>query len=257
MYKWPLDFIFKSRDHLQKYIITMQFVLAVVAFSTYGANAWFISLSFLWYLVMLHVGHNAGLHRYFSHSSYKLSKPWHIFITFISTLVAFGSPLGYAIIHKTHHRYSDTPDDPHQPKKPVKTFFFMFNSSDEKISPLYARGLRDYWISFTHSYYLLILVTFYIALLAIDPIVALSYNVGICGILLGTGWVNVVNHTSNFLSYRNFQTKDKSNNDLVAGYLLGEWHNNHHANPTSYTQKVKWWELDIPTFIIKSIKNED
>ena len=208
----------------------------------------------LWYLTTLHFGHNAGLHRYFSHSSFKLNKFWHICITFFATILGFGSPIGYAIIHKTHHRYSDTPDDPHQPSKPVKTFFFNFNSSSDTVSPLYAKGLRDYWISFTHSYYLLILAVFYGLLWYIHPFVALTYNIGICGILLGTGWVNIICHTDNFIAYRNFDTKDKSRNDLLAGYLLGEWHNNHHANPASYTQQVKWWEFDIPTYIIKWIK---
>lgn len=254
MHKWPLENIFKSRDYLQKYIITLQFVMATYAFYVLPMTASVILGAVAWYMFMLHVGHNAGLHRYFSHSSFKLSRVGHIFLTFISTLVAFGSPLGYAIIHKTHHRYSDTHDDPHQPSKPIKTFFFMFDSTNEKVSPLYAKGLRDYWISFTHSYYLLIISVFYGVLWAIDPAVALTYNIGICGILLGTGWVNVICHTNNPIAYRNFETNDKSRNDLISGYVLGEWHNNHHSNPSSYTQKVKWWEFDIPTHIIKLIK---
>jgi len=208
----------------------------------------------VWNFFLLHFGHNAGLHRYFAHKSFKLNSFWHAVITFSATVVAFGSPLGYTIVHKTHHRFSDTPDDPHQPSKPIKTLFFVFNTSDEKISPLYAKGLKDDLISFTHSYYLALISIFYLVLFFIHPYVAYTYNIAICMILLGTAWVNVVNHTSNFLSYRNFETRDKSNNDLIAGYFFGEWHNNHHANPGSWIQKAKWWEFDIPMYFIKAIK---
>jgi len=255
VHKWPLSKLFVSRDSIQKYINLLQITLAVYAIYVLPFNYTVIGLSLAWFLIMLHFGHNTGLHRYFSHSSFKLNKFWHIVITFASTLVAFGSPLGYAVIHKTHHRYSDTPDDPHQPSKPIKTFLFNFNTSDEKVSPLYAKKLRDKWVSFTHNYYLLLILLFYSLLILIDTTLALTYNIGISLILVGTGWVNIIGHTSNFIAYRNFDTKDKSNNDLVSGYIFGEWHNNHHSTPNNWSQQVKWWELDIPKYIILAIKS--
>lgn len=255
MYRWPLDRLFKSRDSLQKYIISLQLILGVYGICILPPTYAVILGSLAWYMFMLHVGHNAGLHRYFSHKSFELSETTHMIMCFLATFVAFGSPLGYSMIHKTHHRYTDLPDDPHQPSKPIRTFFFMFNTSAETVSPLYAKGLRDKWISFTHSYYILLVGVFYLTLWMISPVVALTYNIGMVFVLLGTGWVNTISHTKTFFTYRNFETKDKSRNDLFAGYILGEWHNNHHGRPTNFSQKVKWYEFDLSEYVIRAIKN--
>lgn len=249
-----MNSIFKSRDNVQKYVIGFQLLATGYALNTLTFTPSVLLMAFLWFFFMLHVGHNAGLHRYFSHSSFKLTKFWHIFLTFTSTFVAFGSPLGYAVIHKTHHRYSDTLHDPHQPSKPINTFFFNFDTSNDKVSPIYARGLKDYWINFTHRYYLLLITVFYLILWYINPVLALTYNIGIVGILIGTGWVNIIGHKNNPIAYRNHNTRDNSNNDLISGYIFGEWHNNHHSNPTNYTQQSKWWELDIPKYFIRAVK---
>jgi stearoyl-CoA desaturase (delta-9 desaturase) len=48
--------------------------------------------------------------------------------------------------------------------------------------------------------------------------------------------VNVYGHTKTFLSYRNYDTKDNSQNNYVLGYLCwGQgWHNNHHHDPKAF-----------------------
>src|SRR5687768_6536158 len=58
------------------------------------------------------------LHRYSSHQQFLLSPGWERFFHLL-TWVGMGSsylpPRAYAIIHRAHHAYSDTPKDPHSP----------------------------------------------------------------------------------------------------------------------------------------------
>jgi stearoyl-CoA desaturase (delta-9 desaturase) len=62
--------------------------------------------------------------------------------------------------------------------------------------------------------------------------------------------VNVYGHIKGWVGYRNFNTKDNSQNNFFLGYFAwGQgWHNNHHHAPASYDfgsgVSGKWWEFD-------------
>jgi stearoyl-CoA desaturase (delta-9 desaturase) len=58
--------------------------------------------------------------------------------------------------------------------------------------------------------------------------------------------------------YRNFDTKDKStNNVFMWPFILGDaWHNNHHAQAGQLSAKVKWWEIDPLAGFINLIKSK-
>src|SRR5271165_5366248 len=58
------------------------------------------------------------LHRYGAHRQFTMSKPverFFHFLTFLAQGSSYLSPRGYAILHRMHHAYSDTPKDPHSP----------------------------------------------------------------------------------------------------------------------------------------------
>ena len=50
-------------------------------------------------------------------------------------------------------------------------------------------------------------------------------------------------------------TGDESRNNLVLALLtMGEgWHNNHHFCMTSCRQGIKWWEIDVPYYLLKML----
>src|SRR5688572_26998152 len=59
------------------------------------------------------------LHRYGAHRQFSMSKGWERAFHLITYLVqgsSFLSPRGYGILHRMHHAYSDTPNDPHSPE---------------------------------------------------------------------------------------------------------------------------------------------
>src|SRR5687768_7119633 len=58
-------------------------------------------------------------HRYSAHRMFTMSKGWERFFylfTYVCQGSSFLTPKGYAILHRMHHAYSDTPRDPHSPR---------------------------------------------------------------------------------------------------------------------------------------------
>ena len=58
------------------------------------------------------------LHRYASHQMFTMSKSWEkvfFFLTFLTQGSSFLNPRAYAILHRLHHKHSDTEKDPHSP----------------------------------------------------------------------------------------------------------------------------------------------
>ena len=59
----------------------------------------------------------AGYHRYFSHRSFRVSRPMQFLMAFAGTTAVQKGPLWWASHHRAHHRYVDTERDPHTPRK--------------------------------------------------------------------------------------------------------------------------------------------
>lgn len=200
------------------------------------------------------LSHNVGLHKYFSHNSFETNKFWHIFLCLVAPLHCAGSPVSYAVAHRTHHAYSDTNKDPHSPTMGLlKVVFYKWNL--EHVSVKFMKGLTDPWMAFSHKWYALIILCFVLILGFIDPMLIIAYSTSIVFSKIGGTMTNYVCHLEhNNFNYRNFDTTDHSSNNLITGLIFGEWHNNHHANPKNWNQRVKWWEFDLSAQLIKVIK---
>jgi stearoyl-CoA desaturase (Delta-9 desaturase) len=61
------------------------------------------------------IGVNLGLHRYFTHHSYKTSLPLHLLLAFFATVAMQGSITRWVADHRRHHRFTDKPGDVHSP----------------------------------------------------------------------------------------------------------------------------------------------
>ena len=72
----------------------------------------------------------------------------------------------------------------------------------------------------------------------------------------GNSWVNqaswCVGSVCHMFGTRPFTTDDHSaNNHLVAVLAFGEGlQNNHHAFPSSYSHRVRWWEPDLSATLL-------
>ncbi|EOD07529.1 hypothetical protein EMIHUDRAFT_56174, partial [Emiliania huxleyi CCMP1516] len=58
---------------------------------------------------------NLASHRYFSHHSFRVSRPVQLVLGIASASSGQGGPLWWASNHTEHHRHCDQPHDPHSP----------------------------------------------------------------------------------------------------------------------------------------------
>lgn len=215
----------------------------------------YLSLSLLFYYLFGIVGINVGFHRYLAHRSFKTNKFWHYVLTIAGTLCVMGSPTAWTVLHRQHHRYSDTPDDPHSPhyKGPLSTWLGFWG--EIKLNPVYGRDMmRDRFQTVIHRFYLVIHICYMLLLYLLDPLLVI-YVYAIPAVLIfhSAGAFDVIAHMH---GYRTYETTDKSTNSWIANIItMGEgWHNNHHRHPAKWKQGEKWWEIDPPSWFIGLIK---
>ena len=69
-----------------------------------------------WYLSLF--AQTFFLHRYAAHQMFTMNKFWEkvfYFLTWVFQGSSFLSPKAYGIMHRLHHAYADTENDPHSP----------------------------------------------------------------------------------------------------------------------------------------------
>ena len=214
----------------------------------------YLVIGFIFHLWFGMVGVCIGLHRYFSHRSFKTSRAWEYVLGISGTLCTVGTVIGWVGLHRYHHAHSDTPEDPHDPHEIGYWNAWVYNWKPSKFTKKWIRmELQDPLTQFLHRHYFKVIFA-YIAILAlINPwLVVWCYCLPACGSYHGISAVTVIGHIH---GYTNHEVKDTSKNSWLASILsLGEgWHNNHHAHPYNYRQGEKWWELDPSAWIIKNI----
>ena len=165
------------------------------------------------------------------------------------------------VLHASfHHRYSDTPKDPHSP---VHKGFIMI-AYQQLLS--YKRVL--FGLMRREKYYTSVVSDFdfdvswqnkrglWYLPYVLHLVIALAYRRSFWCLVLGAayfhhimshpvqGWM--VNSMGHYLGYRNFNTEDNSrNNTMVAWLVAGEgYQNNHHRYPRAVKFSMKWWEFD-------------
>jgi stearoyl-CoA desaturase (delta-9 desaturase) len=206
--------------------------------------------------------HTLFLHRYASHKMFKLSPFWQNFF-YVLTIIAQGpsflNPRAYAILHKRHHAYSDTDNDPHSPVFQPNIFKMMLITYKEysqilkdpcvgkdEIQNKYLDKIGDSnWlrISFVVGY-ILIYISFAPSLWYLPMVIFHSILSPIQGA--------VVNYFGHKVGYVNHNNGDNSKNTLFFDFLmLGElFQNNHHHAPHKPNFAFKFFEFDPTYFII-------
>jgi stearoyl-CoA desaturase (Delta-9 desaturase) len=227
---------------------------------------WVIITFFIlhWYLSLF--SQTFFLHRYSAHKMFDMNKFWEKFfyvLTYLSQGSSYLNPRAYAVLHRMHHAYSDTPKDPHSPHYYTNLFTMMWKTKaiynnilnrnsepEERFSKNipewnFLDKIGDAWPSriFWGTVYVLIYIKFvptdmwYLFLLL--PI----------HFLMGPVHGAIVNWSGHKYGYSNFDNNDKSKNSLMIDFLMGGelFQNNHHKHADSPNFAKKWFELD-PTY---------
>jgi stearoyl-CoA desaturase (delta-9 desaturase) len=221
-----------------------------------GITAKAIALCVVLYIARMFLV-TAVYHRYFSHKTFRMSRPVQFVMAFAATTAAQKGPLWWAAHHRAHHRFSDTPDDLHSPRK---GFWFSHigwvlaqRSKATDIDRIQdfakypeLRFLDRYdWIG---PWMLGTFAFFYAGL----PGLFIGFFGSTVLLWHGTYTVNSLTHV---WGSRRYATDDTSrNNALIALFTGGEgWHNNHHHYPASVRQGFFWWEYDFTYYVLKAM----
>lgn len=213
----------------------------------------------IWYLSLF--SQTFFHHRYASHGAFSMSRGWEKFF-FIFTYITQGShymsPRAYAIMHRLHHAYTDTPQDPHSPNFSPNLVSMMLRTRriyqqilEDKlpVEEKFKKNLPEWaafdkWANSTLSRVLWVVayVAFFI-FFATSPWMYLLLPVII---VMGAFHGAIINWFAHKFGYRNFWLRNTSQNLFSVDILmLGEsYHNNHHKRPSAINFGVKWHELD-------------
>jgi stearoyl-CoA desaturase (delta-9 desaturase) len=224
--------------------------VAVLGFSLSGL-IWALSL----YVARMFLV-TAGYHRYFSHRTFKTSRPTQFVLALLTQTSLQRGVLWWASNHRHHHRASDTDDDLHSAKRQGFWWSHLgwflsekYNDTDyERVKDL-ARFPELRWLDRNPH---LPGVALAVALLLIGGLPALVWGFFVSSVLLWHGTFTI-NSLSHMLGKRPFDTGDESRNSPVLALItLGEgWHNNHHRYQSSTNQGFYWWQLDITHLLLR------
>lgn len=107
---------------------------------------WGELLGFLVVHYTLSIGVNLSHHRYFSHHSFAASRPVAFLIGLWGSLALQRGPLWWASHHRVHHRYCETEQDPHSPRRGFfrSHFGWTVEPAHKRIDWSYVKELARY-----------------------------------------------------------------------------------------------------------------
>ena len=231
--------------------LAFQHVIAIGGLYYYGLS-WAAGLVMAIGYMTAIVSSEVGLHRYFSHRSFETTKFGENFLLFLSFFCYLGPSIWYVGTHRLHHRYADTPKDPHTPihNHPLKIWIFWWK--DFTIPTKYVMDLcRDKRHIFIIRNYFYILAVIDTTMFLISPFFACFFLTGTVLFYHGLMAVNVIGH----LNQKHKTYSDAPASDIVALSFItfgtGN-HNTHHKHYDVYHQSMDG-KFDLMGILIKKV----
>jgi stearoyl-CoA desaturase (delta-9 desaturase) len=177
---------------------------------------------------------------------------------FVSQGSSFLVPRAYAALHRMHHAFSDSKQDPHSPHFFTDPFRMMWQTKrvyaglvKRTITPAaeFAANVPE-WENldrlgdslYTRIVWGALYFWFYCRFATSPWMFSLLPIHFLMGVLHGA----IVNWCGHRYGYRNFSIRDKSRNTLPIDFLMmGElYQNNHHRYPNRPDFAIRWFEID-------------
>ena len=221
-----------------------------------------------WYLSLF--AQTFFLHRYAAHKTFTMSRGWERFFfvfTWITQGSSYLSPWAYGVMHRMHHKHSDTLEDPHSPVN--VGFLGIFRAqydgyvaveqglkNNDPVFMGHGDDLEMGWANRTHRWYLP-----YVLHVVVAVIVGAIFGWPI-GLALWAGAMShpaqgaAINYFGHARGGRNFDLDDNSrNNHLTAWLVLGEgFQNNHHRWPSSARFSCRGHEVDPGYGVVRALQ---
>jgi stearoyl-CoA desaturase (delta-9 desaturase) len=220
--------------------------------------------------VLTALGITVGVHRSFD------TYMWAKFIwAILGSMSVQGSLLRWVALHRRHHQYSDTADDPHSPRHEGRGILAVLRGFwHAHIGWFFQRdpvNLQRYTADLRQSRALRVasrLFPLWVALgLLIPAAIGGAVTQSWAGAMTGLIWRGLVriflvhhvtwsvNSACHLWGARPYKSPDESRNNVLFGILaMGEgWHNTHHAFPTSARHGLRWWQIDVSYWVIRAL----
>ena len=98
------------------YLIGVVGMFTAIFFAAHYDMWWWLLAAFIYAKLIMTLGAHIGLHRYFTHGSFKTTPTKHKILTWLSFFSCEGTPIMWFIHHNHHHQHSDTELDISSPK---------------------------------------------------------------------------------------------------------------------------------------------
>jgi stearoyl-CoA desaturase (delta-9 desaturase) len=220
------------------------------------------SAAAVWTAVALYVVRmfaiTAFYHRYFSHRTYRVSRPVQFLMAFLGTTAVQRGPIWWAAHHRNHHAHADREGDMHSPAREGFWWSHMgwfMTPEGYRTKSRFVKDLLKYpEIRFIDRFDwigpLLLGVTLYVV--GGWQLFVWGFGISTVALYHGTYAINSVAHRFGF---RRYATRDDSRNNLILALItLGEgWHNNHHHCPSAARQGFFWWEIDPTYYVLRAL----
>jgi stearoyl-CoA desaturase (delta-9 desaturase) len=262
-------------------------VVTVLPFLALGAVCWqawadLLHWSDVAVFVVMYIatglGVTVGFHRYFTHRSFKTSRPMRAILAVLGSAAIEGPVISWVADHRKHHRFSDREGDPHSPHvghgggwRGALTGLahahmgWLFIHTERGAKSRYAPDLlKDPIVRFVDRTFLAWTLAGLAMAFGLGWAIGGTLLAALTGLLWGGGVrMLVVHHVTysinslcHFFGRRRFTTHDHSRNLLwLAIPSFGEsWHNNHHAFPTSAFHGLRRWEIDPSALVIRALE---
>jgi len=230
---------------------------------------------FLGMYVVTVLGITVGFHRLFTHHSFETNRIVQFALAVLGSMAVQGSLFQWVAYHRRHHQHSDRHDDPHSPHHYGAGLWgvlrglwyahigWFFTPKPPNLY-CYVKDLRQSALLRSLS----VLFPVWILVGCLIPTLAGWLLVGGWGgAFLGFLWGGLVriffvhhvtwsvNSICHLWGRQPFPGLDQSRNNLLVGVLaFGEgWHNNHHAFPTSARHGLRWWQIDVSYWVIRTL----
>jgi stearoyl-CoA desaturase (delta-9 desaturase) len=218
-----------------------------------------IGVAFILYWITTGWGISIGFHRMATHRSFETPKLLEYFFVLCGTLACQGGPLDWIGLHRIHHKYSDTQQDPHDSNRGFwwshMGWMLCQHPANENI-PRYTKDYADDpFYQFCQKYFVYMQIALGLLLYYLG-----GWSFVIWGIFVRLTFVFhctwFVNSATHKFGYQSHESDDNSKNCWwVALLTFGEgWHNNHHAYQYSARHGLQWWEIDITWITINILK---
>jgi stearoyl-CoA desaturase (delta-9 desaturase) len=261
--------------HVALYVMVIVPFLALAAAVPvawgWGLTLLDVSLTVVFYVLGM-LGATLGLHRFFTHRSFRTGRPLKILLGVLACLPVQGPVIQWVATHRRHHNFSDAEGDPHSPwlfgTSPwalVRGFWhahmgWLFSrdlTSQERFAP---DLLADPDMRMIHRLFAPISFLGFLVPGIVGGLVTHSWH-GFFTALFWAGLVRValvhhvtwsVNSVCHMVGARPYKSRDRAGNfwPLALASMGDAWHNLHHADPTLARHGVGRWEIDITGRII-------